>query len=380
MVRKRILGLDIIRAVAILLVVYQHGMFIFYPFMNSILGNITFSLSGFWGVELFFTLSGYLIGTIFIKNYDKEPDFGLKQIKYFLNRRWLRTLPNYFLCLTVFLIIVYINDKALDFKIILQFVTFTQSFVKPNIEFFRHSWSLAIEEWFYLLFPLVVYMFSQFSFLKVKKQHALLLSIVAFIIVGNGLRIMALFNGSTPAQMLHLTLYRLDAIAYGVFFSYIDYYYPLKLSVLKYKLLVGAFVLLGIIFMIHVLCILTAHPSTAAIVLNVFLSPIAFCMILPAFLEINRIGHPLFSKIITGISKVSYSVYLIHFDLLYVFSSFFLFDNLYSAFFYFLLEVIVILFVSYLLYRFWEKPFIDYRENHNNLKLFLSFKSKKENN
>ncbi|HUM52796.1 MAG TPA: acyltransferase family protein, partial [Chitinophagales bacterium] len=96
--KNRIYGFDIMRAIGILIVVYAHGrsMMQFFPVFNNFI-----SVIGFWLMDLFFVLSGYLIGMILIKFYEKEKTFNLKTAYNFWIRRWFRTLPNYYLVLFV---------------------------------------------------------------------------------------------------------------------------------------------------------------------------------------------------------------------------------------------------------------------------------------
>ena len=94
---NRIFGYDIIRAMAILLVMIGHVLAYLY------IGKYSFFLSflsGFLGVELFFVLSGVLIGKLLIDVFNSE-NFHNK-MKNFLVRRWLRTLPLYFVMLLVY--------------------------------------------------------------------------------------------------------------------------------------------------------------------------------------------------------------------------------------------------------------------------------------
>src|SRR5436190_15587708 len=93
---KRVYGLDILRAVAILLVVLIHGTALI---GESPIGMFTY-LKIPDGVNLFFVLSGYLIGTILSKHITTEK-FTLKPLLNFWQRRWFRTLPNYYLFLLI---------------------------------------------------------------------------------------------------------------------------------------------------------------------------------------------------------------------------------------------------------------------------------------
>src|SRR3954451_24714128 len=95
---SRNLGLDLVRAAAISLVVVAHfgGTVIFWSGheMTSALGS-----TGFFGVELFFALSGFLIGGLLLDIIERDP--GLGAWGRFMVRRWLRTLPLYLLWLAV---------------------------------------------------------------------------------------------------------------------------------------------------------------------------------------------------------------------------------------------------------------------------------------
>ena len=151
---KRIIGLDVLRSIAIILVMLMHSGSMFLPLARlPLIGNIVGKLLaiiipvGYLGVELFFVLSGYLIGSILIKLFsdNKKPIF--KEIKQFWIRRWLRTLPNYYFVLLInYIVFVFIlNSYPFNWK----YLFFIQNFISVQPSFFRESWSLAVEEWSY---------------------------------------------------------------------------------------------------------------------------------------------------------------------------------------------------------------------------------------
>src|SRR5688572_4697894 len=88
-VRK--IGLDLPRALAITLVLVSH-------FVKRC------EILGFYGVELFFALSGFLIGGILYRDLAASPGWTFPRVKHFWFRRWWRTLPNYYLFLIIALI------------------------------------------------------------------------------------------------------------------------------------------------------------------------------------------------------------------------------------------------------------------------------------
>lgn len=136
----RIWGLDLLRTLAVLSVVLYH-----YPRSETQLWLRALSHYGWTGVDLFFVLSGYLIaGQLFqrVKNQQKLEIFS------FYARRFFRTLPNYYAILGVTALV----SGGLSWK----YLFFLQNFGVP--EQFSHSWSLCVEEHFYLFFPLFVFL------------------------------------------------------------------------------------------------------------------------------------------------------------------------------------------------------------------------------
>lgn len=159
---NRIFGLDILRASAIMFVVIEHGAFLLTPKLSKLNGTIF----GYEGVSIFFVLSGFLIGGILIKTLEKR-EGGKNVLLNFWIRRWFRTIPLYFLVLTILLILNWIFREGFGFSktFPLNFYTFTQNLFYWHPKFFPEAWSLSIEEWFYLLIPLVLLFFI---FLKKK--------------------------------------------------------------------------------------------------------------------------------------------------------------------------------------------------------------------
>ena len=159
--------MDGIRGLAILLVLIWHFAICRYvPPPNSIL-SLVWSLFGTaWsGVDLFFVLSGFLIGGILLKHRESPCYF-----KTFYIRRICRIFPPYFFVLLLFYLGVALDlaEKGEAFKWLFQnplpfwsYATFTQNFVMLQQGDYGAAavgvtWSLAVEEQFYLLFPLTI--------------------------------------------------------------------------------------------------------------------------------------------------------------------------------------------------------------------------------
>ncbi|SFD10623.1 Peptidoglycan/LPS O-acetylase OafA/YrhL, contains acyltransferase and SGNH-hydrolase domains [Massilia yuzhufengensis] len=143
----RIHGLDTLRALAVTLVVLHHYvLFVSDAPTFGWVGEI-----GWVGVDLFFALSGYLIGNQIFAALRSPGGFSLK---HFYARRLLRTLPNYWVVLALYFLWPAFRGDA-PLLPLWKYLAFVQNFALEPGSAFSHSWSLAIEEQFYLLLPAV---------------------------------------------------------------------------------------------------------------------------------------------------------------------------------------------------------------------------------
>jgi peptidoglycan/LPS O-acetylase OafA/YrhL len=141
-------GLDSLRALAILLVFAFH----YQVFVSS---EPTFgwaSTVGWVGVDLFFVLSGYLIGRQLMKGVAQGQRLLLPA---FYARRFLRTLPCFYAVLALYLAFPQLLGGRAP-PPLWRFLTFTQNLGLQPGTAFSHAWSLCVEEQFYVLLPLVI--------------------------------------------------------------------------------------------------------------------------------------------------------------------------------------------------------------------------------
>lgn len=122
--------LDFCRALAISLVLLSHGRTFLVPLMPET--NI-FKFGGFLGVELFFVLSGFLIGRILIEKINNQESHR-EWIPSFWLRRWLRTYPSYILFLFINIILIF-SIRPDIFPSVLRYLTFSQSLLSPHPSF-----------------------------------------------------------------------------------------------------------------------------------------------------------------------------------------------------------------------------------------------------
>ncbi|MFL5741795.1 MAG: acyltransferase family protein [Flavisolibacter sp.] len=148
--RPHIPALDGLRGVANIMVVFYHNFPILYPYL----------FFSWLAMDIFFVMSGYLITDILIKT------IGTRHfMRNFYARRLLRVFPLYFLSLVILLLILPLLLRfsfPIDYFISNQvyFWTFLQNWLlifhpHPNESYLNHLWSMAVEEQFYLLWPLV---------------------------------------------------------------------------------------------------------------------------------------------------------------------------------------------------------------------------------
>ena len=371
---KRTYGLDILRAIAIITILIFHGNVLLLNFNQPIL----FSWVRFDGVSIFFVLSGFLIGGILIKSIEKN-EANFKTLLTFWKRRWLRTMPMYFIVLTIIFFLSILKIANIDHPIfkygymeyskVLQFYFFVQNIVSPHPSFFPEAWSLSIEEWFYIITPLTIIL-SMIIF-RINLKKALLISSVLIIIFSMSLRLhyYSIINLDSMADFANYirnrVFTRLDGMMYGVIGAYI-YHYHNKFW-LKYKyhsLGIGA--LLLILSEIAIGSSLKIGLFYSVFYFTLFSSGILF--LLP-FLSDLKSGKGILYKTITTISLISYSLYLINFMFVggfLVLGTLTLFkikaDEFTLAYLSLSLFWIYSVSISILTYKYIELPFMNLRE------------------
>jgi len=362
---ERIFGLDVMRAVAILMVLSSHVLWI-YPPKITLISQFSL-LFGFLGVELFFVLSGFLIGTIFYQLYLKD-DFSIHSVFYFLKRRWFRTLPNYYLFLILNTLIgLYIGYSMVEWW---KYVFFLQNFNTTMLPFFPESWSLGVEEFTYIFLPFSVFLPTYFLHSKHKKN--------TFIVVVIALLLFFFFNkwyynattsNTTLIQwnvsLKDVVLYRIDSILYGVIMSWLAINYKTfwiknKMNLAFLGSIIGLFMFVGIgYFRITI----DYFPTFW----NVFYLPITsitLALFLPFLSEWKTSTLP-FKNAVVFTSKISYSIYLIHYGIVLQSMKYLVKTELlasYQLHLYTLVFLVVTFVVSYLNYCFFEKPIMNLRD------------------
>jgi peptidoglycan/LPS O-acetylase OafA/YrhL len=203
----RFFGLDTLRALAIAVVMLYH---------LTIFGELPWSIFpitglGWMGVDLFFVLSGFLIGQQVLKPYQTGQRLSVAD---FYKRRAFRILPSYLVVLSLcFLVPGWREFPGL--APLWKFLTFTMNFgfSYHNQRAFSHAWSLCVEEHFYLVLPILVTLLMRRP--SVRKTVA---SMVFVIVFGIALRafLIAHYPDDVLTRIYFPTTTRLDGLLVGV--------------------------------------------------------------------------------------------------------------------------------------------------------------------
>ena len=153
-------GFNGLRAFSVFFVVSTHiGLYEFLLKRGLYHPNLDVLFSGNTGVQVFFTLSGFLITLILLKEYNKKGSISLKN---FYIRRFLRLLPPLIILLCLVSIFMFLKLIPRSFLGLIMSATYTYNFIP--LKFYTgelgHTWSLAVEEQFYFLWPMALLVFA----------------------------------------------------------------------------------------------------------------------------------------------------------------------------------------------------------------------------
>jgi peptidoglycan/LPS O-acetylase OafA/YrhL len=298
--------IDGLRAIAVVSVIFYHAQI-------TIFGHQPFE-GGFIGVDIFFVISGYLITSIILKELVSTGSFSFK---YFYERRIRRILPVLLFVMSVslpFAWLYLLPSSFVDFsKSILHSLGFSSNFyfhysgqqynaesglLRPML----HTWSLSIEEQFYILFPLVLLI--AFRYAKKYLIHILVLGFFLSLALADwGSRNHPSFN----FYILPTRMWELLAGSLLAYFEIIRGYRS------KNKALNLILPFVGLILIGHSILFFNDkmfHPSFYT------LSPIiGVCLIIWFSNKDEIITKILSTKLFVGIGLISYSLYLWHYPI-----------------------------------------------------------------
>jgi peptidoglycan/LPS O-acetylase OafA/YrhL len=298
----RSIGLDVIRSIAIILVLISHytnNM----SFWLHIQPSQRIFFSGDLGVELFFALSGFLIGRILLDLAARAPTWP--NLLIFLLRRWMRTLPLYWLCLAV-LALAFPPAAHLGHSL-LHFASLTQNLTQPmpKDDWFAVSWSLTIEEWFYLLFGAGVILSARL----IRKPWAFWVPLTLLLTVPPALRLSVPAFADWSSGFAKMVPFRLDEIGYGVVLAWLHArsHWIFRHTLLPLSLGIG------LIAMTWFDWVPLPFRLYWALHYNAMILGCVLC--LPAALRVRNLPRWL-ESVVRTVSRQSYALYLIHLTIL----------------------------------------------------------------
>jgi peptidoglycan/LPS O-acetylase OafA/YrhL len=303
----RLRGLDLLRAAAIVLVMMSH-------YTGFVAGAPIFGVVGAvgWaGVDLFFVLSGYLIGNQLLAPVARRETLSLK---VFFARRLLRTLPNYVVVLAVYWMLPHAPIAGSGMPPLWKMLSFTQNIGLAYGQTFSHSWSLCIEEQFYVVLPLGVLAFARLK--RSPRSLGLAWCVLGrAIALGMTARAIAFYrygHDAFTAEVYYASFGRFDELLPGVAIAMLRNFHPAVFAGLQRR--ANTVFVLGLAASIAVLtCIHLDWPGTGVTTTFGFsLLAIGFGMLTLAALGprclLNRMRVPGAAQL----ALWSYAVYLAH--------------------------------------------------------------------
>jgi peptidoglycan/LPS O-acetylase OafA/YrhL len=196
-------ALDGLRGIAILLVMVWHT-------------GVPFLKGGYIGVDIFFVLSGFLITALLLQEYDHS---GRISIRRFYLRRALRLLPAYLVMLAVFCAVSFAvlnaneaKSNMFDALIALGYLSnWVMAFSIRSMDFLGHTWSLAIEEQFYLMWPLLLIALLRLS----TKRYQIVVAVILLAMLALGLRVSFYLDGAAFGRINNGLDTRSDGLMIG---------------------------------------------------------------------------------------------------------------------------------------------------------------------
>ena len=311
---RHVPSLDGLRAIAVLLVMWSHVP-VTMPGYPEWLGLANYVLQpGGFGVELFFALSGFLITRILLA----ERAMGMP-VRWFLLRRVLRIFPIYYLLL---LVMIPFRPAAELGWCALYLGNFANVFAPtPGERPLEHTWSLCVEEHFYLLWPLVVAFAS-----TVVSRRVLLWGLIPFGVLG-GVYVCATFAPETAKIAVdRLSPFRFMTLAAGALVAYAETGLmadPRRLRRIGFGLIAVAIALHPLIWFVGMPFFWLPHlveltywpleygPAAARLDSMLLSTGILMWCLVPRGYALS-VARPLSAAPLRAIGRISYGLYLYH--------------------------------------------------------------------
>jgi peptidoglycan/LPS O-acetylase OafA/YrhL len=286
---KRIPNLDLIRAIAIVMVLIYHTVQRI-PIKPDIVSFL--SQPGQYGVELFFVLSGFLVGGLY---FNELLEKGSVEVCRFVLRRVTRTVPPYFLALAPAFLGSYLFENE-PFR--WEYLLFFQNYIE-RMPYFLVSWSICVEEHFYLSLPFVL------LFLLRIGNHSRKIVVFIILFLPFFLRVVSYKGGASFGFYHAASHFHFDTLFLGVLMAWFSVYESDKLSRLhNYR-----YVIIFISFILLLLTNLLDDKLVFTLGLVVIGSTFALLILSLSYGKQYKISS---YRAITALASSSYAIYLTH--------------------------------------------------------------------
>jgi peptidoglycan/LPS O-acetylase OafA/YrhL len=311
-------ALDGLRGLAIVLIILYHNF-----------DFISIFRSGWIGLDLFFVLSGFLITGILLKQRGSRHFLG-----NFYARRALRILPIYYLSLILFL---FILPKIVSYSFNPKYFIRNQKwfwfeiqnwlfilYPGGNNNFLNHFWSLALEEQFYLISPLIILLIK-----PIQKIISFLLILLLILLVSRLLTWLLQFDNISYADLYTFT--RIDGLCVGSILAVFKYQGNTEMGKRNKFLILILFILIFIALPFIKVFYNSRIPYLACCLfpaVALFWGLIVWTSINPE----NFLFKIFNSRVLIYLGKISYGVYIFHWPITWLFNSGLLvFPGLYNS-------------------------------------------------
>lgn len=369
---RRNFGLDLLRAAAVLIVLANHGARGLFEWAGHLRWGDRWtaaSLSANISIEWLFVLSGFLIGNMMVRTLE-EAGTSWWRVRSFWLRRWFRTVPNYYLFLAI-------NAGLATWGVApgqasWWHVAFLQNLAwQKEPGFFAEAWTLAADEWFYLVAPLLV---VAFAWRRRGLRAGFLGGTAVLILAPMVARLLAdVPQADLDGDRLYhwdfdfrtVTLYHLDATGWGVLGAVVSRWFPGAWSRRQgAKALVGLGLMASGIYLVEELYWGGPVWPLAPRLVNVAsltLPALGTFMALPWITSLKpRTGA--LAHAVAWISLYSYTIYLVHLPALFVLRHVLPATSLAAAWGAAALWLLVVGLASMGIFHAFEKPVSDLRE------------------
>jgi peptidoglycan/LPS O-acetylase OafA/YrhL len=302
----RILQLDILRIIAVFLVLGRHAD----SFPADEYGRLVSYLTDTWtrcgwiGVDLFFVLSGFLVSGVLFREYIDRGEIGVKR---FFIRRAFKIYPAFYTMILLTIIAAIGQNVHLDRHRVWSELFFVQNYF-PAL--WAHTWSLAVEEHFYLLLPALLVLLSGGHF----RQLPVVLAFVACLLLV--FRILTVHSsGLAEFNILYKTHLRLDSLCFGVLLSYYFHFKPIHFMPFRFVARHPILVLAFTSAMLVPAVLFTIENSVFMNTLGLSLLYLGFGALLIGVLHWDSVGRFTSTNLgsfLAYLGERSYSIYLWH--------------------------------------------------------------------